>query len=104
MLSVVEHVHAGERTPNVGGPAQTIHMPTPTIPELLDYEAQWRRHSGAKEEAIRADLNIPPARYYQLLSRAIDTREALEHDPMLTHRLRRQREERISRQARRVAG
>lgn len=61
---------------------------------LLDFEATWPRHSSAKEEMIRIDLKITPARYYQLLARAIDTREALEYDPMLTHRLRRIRDQR----------
>jgi hypothetical protein len=79
-------------------------MPVPTIAELLDYEARWiARHNGAKEEAIRADLGIPPARYYQLLGRAIETREALEHDPMLVKRLRRIRDAREAERARRVA-
>jgi len=61
---------------------------------LLDFEAEWRRHAGAKEEAIRADLGLSPARYYQLLGRLIDTVEALEHDPMLVKRLRRVRDAR----------
>jgi hypothetical protein len=58
---------------------------------ILEFEAEWRRHAGAKEEAIRADLGLSPARYYQLLGRLIDTAEAQEHDPMLVKRLRRQR-------------
>jgi hypothetical protein len=29
--------------------------------------------TARREKAIRADLGIPPARYYQLLGRAIDT-------------------------------
>lgn len=59
---------------------------------LLDFEAEWRRHAGAKEEAIRAEFGMPPARYYQLLGRLIDTAEAQEHDPMLVKRLRRLRD------------
>ena len=58
---------------------------------LLDFEAEWRRHVGAKEEAIRADLGLSPARYYQLLGRLIDTTDAQEYDPMLVKRLRRMR-------------
>jgi len=61
---------------------------------LLDFEAEWRRHAGAKEEAIRADLGISPARYYQLLGRLIDTADAQQHDPMLVKRLRRLRDAR----------
>ena len=59
---------------------------------LLDFEVEWRRHAGAKEEAIRAELGMSPARYYQLLGRLIDTAEAQEHDPMLVKRLRRLRD------------
>lgn len=61
---------------------------------MLDFEAEWRRHAGAKEEAIRAELGLSPARYYQLLGRLIDTSAALEHDPMLVKRLRRLRDAR----------
>jgi hypothetical protein len=68
---------------------------------LLAFEAEWRRHGGAKEEAIRAEFDLAPARYYQLLGRLIDTAEALEHDPLLVRRLRRLRDERAEvRQAR----
>ena len=63
---------------------------------ILRFEGEWRRHIGAKEEAIRADLGMSPARYYQLLGRLIDTAEAQEHDPMLVKRLRRLREARVS--------
>ncbi len=59
---------------------------------MLDFEARWLRHSGAKEEAIRAELGVTPARYYQLLTRLIDTVPALEHDPLLVGRLRRARD------------
>ncbi|MGN8551233.1 UNVERIFIED_CONTAM: DUF3263 domain-containing protein [Microbacterium sp. SLM126] len=61
---------------------------------ILAFEAEWRRHAGAKEEAIRADLGMSPARYYQLLGRLIDTAEAQAHDPMLVKRLRRLHDER----------
>ncbi|MDZ8171945.1 DUF3263 domain-containing protein [Microbacterium xanthum] len=60
---------------------------------LLDFEGEWRRHVGAKEEAIRADLGLAPARYYQLLDRLIDGVDAQEYDPMLVKRLRRRRDE-----------
>ncbi|MDQ7880231.1 DUF3263 domain-containing protein [Microbacterium sp. LMI12-1-1.1] len=70
---------------------------------ILDFEVEWRRHAGAKEEAIRAELGISPARYYQLLGRLIDTTEAQEHDPMLVKRLRRLREVRLHERAARAA-
>jgi len=71
---------------------------------LLDFEAAWQRHGGAKEEAIRADLGLTPARYYQLLGRLIDTEEALAHDPMLVKRLLRIRDERQRARLARVSG
>ena len=75
---------------------------------LLDFEsrwwaAQWRRHAGAKEEAIRAELGLAPARYYQLLGRLIDTTDAQEHDPMLVKRLRRLRDTAVHERTARAA-
>lgn len=60
---------------------------------FLAFEGEWRRHAGAKEEAIRAEFALTPARYYQVLGRLIDTPDALAHDPMLVRRLRRRRDE-----------
>ncbi|MDF2991478.1 MAG: hypothetical protein K0S37_1992 [Microbacterium sp.] len=72
--------------------------------DLLAFEARWGNHTGGKEEAIRRELGETPARYYQLLGRIIDTREALEFDPMLVGRLRRIRDERrVERAGRRAA-
>lgn len=72
---------------------------------LLAFEAQWARHAGVKEEAIRAELDMSPARYYQLLGRLIDTTEAQQFDPMLVKRLRRLRDSRDeARRARAAAG
>ncbi len=71
---------------------------------ILDFEAGWTRHVGAKEEAIRAELELAPARYYQLLGRLIDTTDALEYDPLLVGRLRRRRDERERSRRARVSG
>ncbi|MDQ1136217.1 hypothetical protein QE410_001016 [Microbacterium sp. SORGH_AS 1204] len=60
---------------------------------FLAFEGEWRRHAGAKEEAIRAEFGMTPARYYQVLGRLIDTPDALAHDPMLVRRLRRRRDD-----------
>ncbi|MBN9178863.1 MAG: DUF3263 domain-containing protein [Microbacterium sp.] len=62
--------------------------------ELLDFESRWNGHGAAKEEAIARELEMTPARYYQLLERVIDAPDAAEHDAMLVHRLRRMRERR----------
>jgi len=71
---------------------------------ILDFEAEWRRHAGAKEEAIRSGLGMTPARYYQLLGRLIETTEAQEHDPMLVKRLRRIRDARRQARLARASG
>jgi hypothetical protein len=76
----------------------------PTVTELLNFEATWVGKSKAlKEEAMRTDLGLPPARYYQLLGRVIETREALTTNPVLVHHLLRVRETRRTTRARRVA-
>lgn len=75
-------------------------MPIPTDRELLAFEAAHPRHTGDKEEAIRAELGVTPARYYQLLDRAIAKPSALEVDPMLVHRHQRVTRE-LAAQARR---
>lgn len=76
----------------------------PTMLQILDFEDTWAGRSGsAKHEAIRATLNIPPATYYLLLGRIIDTVEAEAARPQLVHRLRRVRETRRAERARRVA-
>ena len=71
---------------------------------ILGFESEWRRHAGAKEEAIRAELGLSPARYYQLLGRLIDTADAQAHDPMLVKRLRRLRDARALARMGRAAG
>ncbi len=73
-------------------------MPGPELSDrdiaMLDLEAQRPVHNGAKEEFIRRELGVTPARYYQLLGRLLDQPSALEHDPMLVNRLRRVRDAR----------
>jgi hypothetical protein len=62
--------------------------------DILDFERTWWKLGGSKERAVRERLGMSPARYYQLLNRAIELPEALEYDPMLVRRLRRVREAR----------
>ncbi|MFT4157597.1 MAG: DUF3263 domain-containing protein [Microbacterium sp.] len=71
---------------------------------ILQLETAWPRHSGAKEEAIRAQLGMSAARYYQLLGRLIDSEVALEYDPMLIGRLRRIRDARALQRSTRTPG
>ncbi len=58
---------------------------------MLDFERQWWKYAGAKEQAIRESFDLSPTRYYQLLNSVLDTPGALAHDPMLVKRLRRMR-------------
>jgi hypothetical protein len=55
---------------------------------------------GAKELAVRTELGLSAARYYQVLNALLDSPEALRADPMLVKRLRRIRDARV--EARRV--
>lgn len=71
--------------------------------QIIDFERQWWKYAGAKEQAIKDLFDLSATRYYQLLNELIDTQEALEHDPMLVKRLRRMRAQRQkSRSARRL--
>jgi hypothetical protein len=67
---------------------------------VLQFERQWWRHAGAKEEAIRREFGVGPTAYYQLLSRLIDEPAAFAYDPMLVKRLQRQRASRRRRRSR----
>ncbi|WP_295851150.1 DUF3263 domain-containing protein [uncultured Microbacterium sp.] len=59
-----------------------------TAAALLDFEARWGRHTGAKELAIMDELGMRTARYYQLLARAARSLEGIAHDPMTCRRVR----------------
>ena len=61
---------------------------------ILNFEREWWQHPGSKDEAIRVAFDISPARYYQLLTALLDSRAALEFDPMLIKRLQKMREQR----------
>ena len=93
-----------ERTPTTEPPATAKPTTLPTgvtsaapaqlsdrDQAVLDFERQWWRHVGAKEEAIRATFGLSAARYYQLLGALVDSPLALAFDPMLVKRLQRMR-------------
>ncbi|MBW3557014.1 MAG: DUF3263 domain-containing protein [Actinobacteria bacterium] len=61
---------------------------------IIDFERTWWLEPGPKEQAIRVQLGLSPARYYQLLNHLIDRPEAHEYDPLVVRRLRRLRERR----------
>jgi hypothetical protein len=59
--------------------------------DILEFERQWWKYSGAKEQAFREKFAMSSTRYYQVLNALIDRPEALAHDPLLVRRLRRLR-------------
>ena len=71
--------------------------------EILNFERQWWKYAGAKEQAVRDKFDMSSTRYYQVLNALIDREEALAFDPLLVKRLRRLRDKRQrSRSARRL--
>lgn len=73
--------------------------------QVLAFERQWWKYTGAKEQAIRELFDLSATRYYQVLNALIDSPAALAHDPMLIKRLRRMRATRQrARSARRLGG
>lgn len=56
---------------------------------ILDFEAGWWQQRGAKEDAIRAQFDLSPIRYTQLLNQLLDRPEALAYSPTVVNRLRR---------------
>jgi Protein of unknown function (DUF3263) len=59
--------------------------------EILEFERQWWKYAGAKEQAVRDKFDMSSTRYYQVLNALIDSPEALVFDPLLVRRLRRLR-------------
>ena len=87
--------------------ANALHHAEPSEGELserdlkiLEFERQWWKYAGAKEDAIKELFSMSATRYYQVLNALVDRPEALAADPMLVKRLRRLR---ASRQKARAA-
>jgi len=59
--------------------------------DILDFERQWWRRPGAKEQAIRDRFDLSATRYYQQLNTLLDQPAALAYDPATVRRLRRLR-------------
>lgn len=81
---------------DVGGvPDPGKPEPEPELTEqeraILDFEKQWWRRPGAKEQAIREAFDLSPTRYYQLLNALLDRPAAVAYDAALINRLRRVR-------------
>lgn len=71
---------------------------------ILGFERRWWRRDAAREQAIRTEFGVPPARYHQMLNAVIDSPAAERHDPLLVRRLRRARDARTAARARRSFG
>jgi len=62
---------------------------------ILDFERSWwTSASGSKEQAIRAELDVSPARYYGILASLLDLPAAMDYDPLVIKRRRRTRDDR----------
>ena len=80
----------------VGGPSGSPGVPageelSERDQAILDFERQWWKYAGAKEQAVKEKFAMSSTRYYQVLNALIDRPEALAHDPLLVRRLRRLR-------------
>jgi len=71
---------------------------------ILAFERRWWQHAGAKEEAIRRELGLRPADYYQVLSGLLDDPAAFAAEPALIDQLRRLRATRHRRRTSRSLG
>lgn len=72
--------------------------------EILAFERTWWKQGGSKERAVRDAFAMSATRYYQILNEIIDRPAALDEDPMLVRRLRRQRQARQKQRAARRLG
>lgn len=59
--------------------------------EILGFERSWWTHGGGKESAIRDRFDLSAGEYYRVLGDLIDRPGAMDVDPLLVRRLRRQR-------------
>ncbi|UJH69544.1 DUF3263 domain-containing protein [Ornithinimicrobium sp. INDO-MA30-4] len=71
---------------------------------ILDFERQWWKQQGLKEQAIREKFDMGTTRYYQVLNQLLDSDVALAHDPLLVKRLRRLRSQRQRKRSARRLG
>lgn len=60
---------------------------------VLRFAARAPRSLGAREDAIRTELDMTPTRYYQRLNILLDSPDALATEPQLVRRLQRLRDE-----------
>lgn len=73
-------------------PAPSLRRMEEDARDLLAFAALTWRHDGSRDTAIREQFGITPTEFYRRLHHLIDRPEAVTADPVLVHRLRRQRE------------
>ncbi len=61
---------------------------------ILDFERGWVLESGVKDAAIRDRLGLSPSVFYRVRRALVACDDALEYDPLLVRRLRRDGEDR----------
>ena len=66
---------------------------------ILDFEREWWRYAGAKEQAIREHFDMSTSAYYKAVNDLIDQDAAMAYDPMLVKRMRRMRARRNQQRA-----
>lgn len=97
-----------ERAESSARDAAELHSADPALSErdrkMLEFERQWWKFAGSKEEAIRQQFDMSGTRYFQILNDLIDRPEALAADPLLVKRLRRMRSSRQKARAARNLG
>jgi hypothetical protein len=69
---------------------------------LLEFERDWPIGRAGKDEAIRTQFALTPARYYQVLGFVIETEPALKYDPLLVTSLLRARDQRYRARSQRI--
>jgi len=88
----------------VGVPPYAARMLSELDRAVLEFEASWWLHSGAKDRNIHDTVGISATRYYQVLRRLMDDPGALAVDPLTVRRLRRFRDDARQRSAERRLG
>jgi len=61
---------------------------------IIEFERTYWQLVGSKEAAIRQRFGLSTSRYYQLRDTLLDSREALQYDPLVIRRLLRLRNKR----------
>ena len=61
---------------------------------ILDFEREWVLETGAKDAAIRERLGLSPAVFYRLRRLLTESDDALQYEPLVVRRLRRDGERR----------